>query len=115
MTEAERLAERLRELLAKATDGEWLFDGPPDNHIIWSSPEDRVCFMAHSNGIDPERDTARAALIVEAVNALPTLLARIAAMKSAIQHVLDMDEDYGGIGFDRTRDLLSKALGKGSE
>ena len=63
------LSERLAELSGKATDWPWTVDGEPDNQIIWSSPTDRVCFMAHSNGRDTERDIATAALIVELVNA----------------------------------------------
>lgn len=31
------------------TPGPWTWDGPPDNIIVWSSPEDRVCFLT-SNG-----------------------------------------------------------------
>lgn len=133
MSEAERLAERLRELLAKATPGPWgiwfeQIDGKADRaiqelieQVHATNPIGNSLVMLDADGKCPAitgcgpTSVANAALIVEAVNALPTLLARIAAMKSAIQHVLDMDEDYGGIGFDRTRDLLSKALGKGSE
>lgn len=59
--------------------------------------------------------TGNRVAIMKSADLIRQQSARIAAMKSAIQHVLDMDEDYGGIGFDRTRDLLSKALGKGSE
>lgn len=31
------------------TPGPWTHDGPPDNIIVWSGPETRVCFMT-SNG-----------------------------------------------------------------
>lgn len=49
------------------TEGPWHFDGPPDNHIVWSVPDNRICFMAHSNGVNPERDTANARLISAAI------------------------------------------------
>lgn len=52
------------------TAGPWSFDGPPDNHIIWSADGCRVAFMAHSAGVDEQRDTATAAL----VSAAPDLL-----------------------------------------
>ena len=50
------------------------FDGPPDNLIVWSGPDERVCFMAHSNGADPERDIARAALVTAAPDLHTALL-----------------------------------------
>jgi len=31
--------------MSKHTPGPWSFDGPPDNIIVWSGPDDRVCFM----------------------------------------------------------------------
>ena len=58
----------LERLLAAATEGPWAVDGPPNNQIIWSGPESRVAFMAHSDGCDVERDKATAALIVHLVN-----------------------------------------------
>jgi hypothetical protein len=51
---------------AKHTAGPWKVDGPPDNQIVWSSPENRVCFLAHSNGADEARDVANARLIAAA-------------------------------------------------
>jgi len=82
------ICERLRELLAKATPGPWAVDGPPHNQIVWSGPDDRVCFMTHSDGADVERDKATAALIVEAVNALPDLLATIESLRAELAEVL---------------------------
>lgn len=40
----------------KETDGSWTFDGPDHNIIVWSGPEQRVCFMT-SDG--PARERAR--------------------------------------------------------
>lgn len=68
MKEAERLAERLEELLAKATPPVWIADGKD---------------IVHADGPQAwgKKEVANVALIVEAVNALPTLLARIAALE----------------------------------
>lgn len=52
--------------MAKHTPGPWTVDGPPDNQIVWSSAENRVCFLAHSNGLDDERDIATGHLIAAA-------------------------------------------------
>lgn len=71
---------------AAHTPGPWSFDGPPDNHIIWSGQSERVAFMAHSNGSYPERDTANARLIAAAPELLEALEA-ICAMQS--QHYGD--------------------------
>lgn len=48
------------------TKGPWTVDGPPWNQIVWSSAENRVCFLAHSNGLDDARDIATARLIAAA-------------------------------------------------
>jgi len=45
------------------TLGPWFVDGPPWNQIVWSSAENRVCFLAHSNGLDDDRDVATGHLI----------------------------------------------------
>jgi len=56
-------------LLAKATKGEWSADGFPNNRVVWSGPDDRVCSMAvyakaHTDSL----------LIVELRNAAPALI-----------------------------------------
>lgn len=48
------------------TKGSWSVDGPPWNQIVWSSTENRVCFLAHSDGLDDERDIATGRLIAAA-------------------------------------------------
>lgn len=58
--------DELRRLSNAATPGPWSVDGPPDNQIVWSSPNDRVAFLAHSNGRDPARDTATGEFIATA-------------------------------------------------
>ena len=52
--------------MSKWTPGPWTVDGPPDNQIVWSGTDERVCFLAHSNGRDEERDIATGRLIAAA-------------------------------------------------
>jgi hypothetical protein len=72
MSDAERLAERLEALLAKATPPVWIADGKD---------------IVHADGPQAwgKKEVANVALIVEAVNALPTLLARMAAIEEALR------------------------------
>ena len=58
---------------AKHALGPWTVDGPPHNQIVWSSPENRVCFLAHSNGRDDARDVATGHLIAAAPDMLEAL------------------------------------------
>lgn len=58
---------------SKHTPGPWTVDGPPYNQIVWSSAENRVCFLAHSNGLDDERDIANGRLIAAAPDLLEAL------------------------------------------
>lgn len=68
------LADKIDALAEKAQLGSQVsFDGPANNLIVWEDCDNRVCFMAHSDGTDTERDVSRAALIVELVNARETL------------------------------------------
>lgn len=83
MTEATSLIERLEALDAKATKGPWGVDGPAHNRIIWSAPSNRVAFMAHSGGDDPERDIATSELIIELRNNLPTIIASLKAQEAS--------------------------------
>ena len=48
------------------TPGPWTVDGPSDNQIVWSGPDERVCFLAHSDGRDESRDIATGRLIAAA-------------------------------------------------
>lgn len=56
------MAEKMR----KWTPGPWTVDGGPMNRIVWSGEDNRVCFMAHSDGRDDERDIATSNLIAAA-------------------------------------------------
>ncbi len=127
--QAQELENELRELAEKATPGDWWVDGPPNNQIIWSAPEIRVCFMSHSDGKDSERDIATAALIVALRNSLPTILAALAerdkmreALEALVQQCHDCEkeltESYYGTEF--TGESLPlcnarKALGESHE
>jgi len=57
----------------KHTPGPWTVDGPAHNQIVWSSPDNRVCFLAHSNGENPSRDFANGRLIAAAPNLFQAL------------------------------------------
>jgi len=57
------------------TPGPWRADGEPWNRIVWSSADNRVCFMAHSNGLDDDRDIATSNLIAAAPDLLAALIA----------------------------------------
>jgi len=81
MNQDNAVAEALERLAALATPGPWEVDGEPHNQIIWSSPVDRICFMAHSGGKDVQRDVATADLIVALRNNLPTIIAALKAQR----------------------------------
>lgn len=65
----------IAKLLDGVTPGPWRVDGPSWNQIIWSSHDNRVCFMAHSNGMDVDRDLAAASFIAAARALVPALMA----------------------------------------
>lgn len=77
--------EQLEALLDGATQGPWQADGEPWNRIVWSSAENRVCFMAHSNGLDDARDIATSNLAAAAPDLARALLdarAELAALEA---------------------------------
>lgn len=56
------------------TPGPWRADGPPHNRIVWCEGTDnRVCFMAHSDGADTERDIATSNVVAAAPELLEAL------------------------------------------
>lgn len=56
------------------TVGKWRADGPPHNRIVWiEGTDDRICFMAHSDGKDAEGDIARSNLVAAAPELLEAL------------------------------------------
>ena len=74
--------EAVERLLEGVTPGPWHVDGPLWNQIIWSSSDNRVCFMAHTSGLDDARDLATAAFIAAARELVPALLARAEAAEA---------------------------------
>ena len=67
------------------TPGPWHFDGPVWNQIIWTDGENRLCFMAHSNGLNDDRDIANARRIASLPDieaAYLTLVAENATLRS---------------------------------
>lgn len=67
------------------TPGPWHFDGPVWNRIIWTDGENRLCFMAHSNGLNDDRDIANARRITRLPDleaAYLTLAARVIALEA---------------------------------
>ena len=58
--------DNLKDLMGRVTPGPWRLDGPVWNNIVRTDSETRVCFMAHSNGLNDDRDIANAALIAMA-------------------------------------------------
>lgn len=72
--------EQLADLRARITKGPWTADGPPWNRIIWSEGENRVCFMAHSDGLNDDRDIATSELIAMS----PDLLDEVVRLREAL-------------------------------
>lgn len=93
----------LKKLLAEATPGPWNADGAAWNRIVWSSAENRVCFMAHSNGMDDERDIATSRLVALA----PSLAAALLKAEEALAEICD-DEMIWGEDYE-VRAALNKA------
>ncbi len=76
--------EAVKALLDGATPGPWRADGEPWNRVVWSSAENRVCFMAHSNGLNDERDIATSNLAAAAPDLARALLDARADAKVAV-------------------------------
>ena len=74
------------------TPGPWHFDGPVWNQIIWTDGENRLCFMAHSNGLNDDRDIANARRIASLPDieaAYLTLAAENATLRASEAAALD--------------------------
>lgn len=69
-------------MTARHTPGPWVVDGPPHDRIVWCEGTDnRICFIAHSDGADNERVIATSNLIAAA----PELAEALAAVLADIQ------------------------------
>ena len=69
--------EAVEHLLKTAGPGPWDVDGPVWNRTVWRSSENRVCFMAHSNGLNDDRDMATSRLVAAAPDLARALLAAL--------------------------------------
>lgn len=97
--------------MTEHTPGPWEVDGPPSNQIIWCADgENRICFMAHSNGRDDEGDIATARLVAAA----PDLLAALAWIERVCCEELPLEYNDGmRKAFQRNvRDAANKAIAK---
>ena len=75
--------EAVKSLLDGATPGPWRADGEPWNRVVWSSADNRVCFMAHSSGLNDARDIATSNLIAAAPDLARTVIALHAQLADA--------------------------------
>lgn len=86
--------DQVKALLDGATPGPWRADGEPWNRVVWSSADNRVCFMAHSSGLNDARDIATSNLIAAAPDLARALLdaraelARVKADAAAAQALM---------------------------
>lgn len=74
-----RIAE-IRARVEKATEGEWSFDGPPSNLIVWAGDELRICFMT-SDG----PNVGNVSFIAHARQDIPDLIAALEASMSKVK------------------------------
>jgi hypothetical protein len=75
--------DEIEKLLDGTTPGPWRAEGEPWNRIVWSSAENRVCFMAHSSGLDDDRDVATSNLVAAAPGIARTALDAMARLEDA--------------------------------
>ena len=101
----------------KWTKGPWRADGDTYNRVVWSDADNRVCFMAHSNGLDDIRDIATSNLIAAAPD-MATVLEYYADqfcegfckdLPQAGTYQPEMDLDCSGC---KARAALAKARGE---
>lgn len=81
--------DELRNMVKCAVSGPWDVDGPVWNRVVWSSPSNRVCFMAHSNGCNDDQDMANSRLCAAAptlATDLADALDEVARLRAAPAH-----------------------------
>jgi len=81
--------EAVKALLGGAMPGPWRADGEPWNRIVWSSADNRICFMSHSNGLNDERDVASSNLAAAAPDLARALLDARADTEAAVALTLE--------------------------
>ena len=73
--------EQVEKLLSDATPGPWAVHGDyPWNLTVNSDPHTRICFLSHSNGLNDDRDFAKASLIAAA----PELASEVIALRKRV-------------------------------
>lgn len=84
--------EDLRKLVREATPGPWLADGDPQNRIVWSPNGNRVCFMAHSSGLNDARDIATSNLAAAAPDLARTVIALHERVERLARALVDQND-----------------------
>ena len=134
MAEVEARAEKAEAAMAEAmaqmvadreagTPGPWRFDGPVWNQIVWTDGDNRLCFMAHSNGLNDDRDIANASRITRLPDieaAYLTLAAENATLRAgkreaALQYLSDAGQAMDRIAtlteaLEELRDLMCEGF-----
>ena len=92
--------EQIEALLDGTTPGPWEACGEVWSRKIYADGENRVCFMAHSNGLNDERDISTSELVAAAPDLARTALAlhqqladAHAAQALVVERAADMIED----------------------
>ena len=80
-------SDEARKALEGVSLGPWSVDGEVWNQIVWSGADNRVCFMAHSNGLDDDRDVATARFIAWAREGVPALRAENEALRAEVERL----------------------------
>ena len=118
----------------KWTPGPWRADGDTYNRVVWSDADNRVCFMAHSNGLDDIRDIATSNLVTAAPDLYAALEACVVSLERANTEEgvcccgdsmdrhsdpmhcghspVDMGDYYAGQALEAARAALAKARGE---
>ena len=118
----------------KWTPGPWRADGATYNRVVWSDADNRVCFMAHSNGLDGIRDIATSNLVTAAPDLYAALEACVVSLERANTEEgvcccgdsmdrhsdpmhcghspVDMGDYYAGQALKAARAALAKARGE---
>ena len=80
------LVKQARDLLDGVTLGPWRVAGTdPWNLTVCWDDHNRVCFLAHSAGLDDARDFATARFIAATRELVPAMADRIEAMEAALR------------------------------
>lgn len=106
------------------TQGPWESEGESWNKIIWSDSENRVCFMAHSNGLNDDKDEANARRIARVPAMEQTILALSAQLSASEAARVEAEARVGALVdasgyFSRKRksiltDIMSAHSGRGA-